>query len=149
MVSFPQVSPYNPCIQLSSPPNSLHAPPISFSIFITRRILGEKHRSLSSSLGSFLHSHYLVSLRPKYSLQHPILKHPHPTFLPQCQRPSFTPIQKTGRIIVLYILIFKCIIIIIIIIIIVWFADDWRDVRCKQFRVTALRWDGEPLLHDI
>jgi hypothetical protein len=29
---------------------------------------------------------------PKYSPQHPILKHSQPTFLPQCERPSFTPI---------------------------------------------------------
>ena len=28
---------------------------------------------------------YLVPLRPKYSPQHPILQHPQPTFLPQCQ----------------------------------------------------------------
>ena len=28
---------------------------------------------------------------PKYSLQHPILKHPQPTFLPQCERPSLKP----------------------------------------------------------
>jgi hypothetical protein len=26
--------------------------------------------------------------------QHPILKHPQPAFLPQCQRPGFTPIQN-------------------------------------------------------
>ena len=38
-----------------------------------------------------------MSLRPKYSPQHPILKHPQPTFLPQCQRPSFTPIQDNGQ----------------------------------------------------
>ena len=56
--------------------------------FITRTILGEQYRSLSSSLCSFLHS----PLRPKYSPQHPILKHPQPTFLTHCQRPSFTPI---------------------------------------------------------
>jgi hypothetical protein len=31
---------------------------------------------------------------PKYSPQHPILKHHQPTFLPQCQRPSFTPIRN-------------------------------------------------------
>ena len=37
--------------------------------------------------------YYLVPLGPKYS-QHPILKHPQPTFLPQCERPSFTPIQN-------------------------------------------------------
>jgi hypothetical protein len=35
---------------------------------------------------------YLVPPRPKYSPQQPILKHPQPTLLPQCQRPSFTPI---------------------------------------------------------
>ena len=45
--------------------------------FITRTTLGEQYRSLSSSLCSFLHSPcYLVSLRPKYSPQQPILKHP-------------------------------------------------------------------------
>jgi hypothetical protein len=32
---------------------------------------------------------YLVPLRPKYSPQHP-----QPTLLPQCQRPSLTPIQN-------------------------------------------------------
>jgi hypothetical protein len=37
---------------------------------------------------------YLVPLRPKYSPQHPILKHPHPTFLPECKWPSFTPTQN-------------------------------------------------------
>jgi hypothetical protein len=35
-------------------------------------------------------------LRPIYS-QHPILKHLEPTFLPQCERPSFTPIQNNKR----------------------------------------------------
>jgi hypothetical protein len=34
---------------------------------------------------------YPVPLTPKYSPKHPILKHSQPTFLPQCQRPSFTP----------------------------------------------------------
>ena len=38
---------------------------------------------------------YLVPLRPKYYPQHPILKHPLPTFLPQCERPRFTPIQNS------------------------------------------------------
>jgi hypothetical protein len=41
------------------------------------------------------HPCYLVPLSPKYTPQHPILKHPQPTFLPQCQRSSFTPIQTT------------------------------------------------------
>jgi hypothetical protein len=37
---------------------------------------------------------YLFHLRYKYSPQHPVLKHPQPTFLPPSQRPSFTPIQN-------------------------------------------------------
>jgi len=40
---------------------------------------------------------YLVSPKPKYSPQHPILKHPQCTFLPQCERPRFTPIQNNRR----------------------------------------------------
>jgi len=40
---------------------------------------------------------YLVHLRPKYSSQHPILKHPQPTFLPQCERPSCTPIRNNRQ----------------------------------------------------
>ena len=50
MVSFPQVSPSEPCIHLSSLPYALHAPSIScFLDFITRTILGEQYRSLSFS----------------------------------------------------------------------------------------------------
>jgi hypothetical protein len=37
---------------------------------------------------------YLDPLRPKHSPRHPILKLSQPTFLLQCERPSFTPIQK-------------------------------------------------------
>jgi len=35
-----------------------------------------------------------VHLSPKYSPQHPLLEYPHPSFIPECQRPSFTPIQN-------------------------------------------------------
>jgi len=71
--------------------------PANFIIldFITQIIFGEQYISLSPS-------HYVVfstplspcPLRPKYSPQHPVLKHPQPTFPPQCERPSFTPIQN-------------------------------------------------------
>ena len=37
---------------------------------------------------------YLVPPRSKYSPQHNVLKHPQLPFLPQCQRPSFTPILE-------------------------------------------------------
>jgi hypothetical protein len=46
---------------------------------------------------------HLVPLRPTYSPQHPILKQPQPTFLPQCQRLSFTPIQNNMPTNVIYI----------------------------------------------
>ena len=39
----------------------------------------------------------LVPLSPKYYPQYPILKHPQPTLLPQCKRPSFTPIQNNRQ----------------------------------------------------
>ena len=74
---------------------------------ITRKIMGEQYRSFSFSLRSFSPLPcYFVPLRPKYSPQSPILKHPQPTFLPQCERPSFTPVHRNRQIIVLYILIF-------------------------------------------
>ena len=40
---------------------------------------------------------YIVPPRSKYSPQHHVLKHPQLPFLPQCQRPSFTPIQNNGQ----------------------------------------------------
>ena len=70
--------------------------PILFHV-ITRTIFGEEYRSLSTSLCSFLNSRHLVPHRPKYSPQHPILKHSQHTFLPQCERPSFTPIQNNRQ----------------------------------------------------
>jgi hypothetical protein len=36
-----------------------------------------------------------LSLLDTYFSQHPVLKHLHPSFLPHCERPSFTPIQNT------------------------------------------------------
>ena len=44
----------------------------------------------------------LVPLRAKYSSQYPILKHPHPVFLPHCERPSFTPTQNNKLISAVY-----------------------------------------------
>ena len=42
----------------------------------------------------FPHPRYFVPLRPKCSLQRPILKHLQPMFLPHCERPCFTPLKK-------------------------------------------------------
>ena len=41
--------------------------------------------------------YYHLPVRPKYSPQHPIFKHPQPTFLNQYQRPIFTPIQNNRQ----------------------------------------------------
>ena len=65
--------------------------------FITRKTLGEQYRPSSSSLCSFLHSPCYIPLRPKYSPQHPILKHPQPMLLPHCQWPRFTSIQNNRQ----------------------------------------------------
>jgi len=56
--SFLQVSSSKPCIRLYSPSYALATPPPQLILldFITRIILGEDYRSLSSSLCSFLHS---------------------------------------------------------------------------------------------
>ena len=75
--------------------------------FSTRTIVGEENRSFSFSLCSFIHSLLPLPLRPKYFPEHPSLKHSQPTFLPEYERPSFTPIQNNRKIIVLYTLIFK------------------------------------------
>ena len=40
---------------------------------------------------------YLVPPRSNYSPQHHVLKHPQLPFLPQCQRPSFTPIKNNRQ----------------------------------------------------
>ena len=65
---------------------------------ITRTIFGDQHKTWSSSLCIFLHFPcYLVHLRPKYLPQHITVKHPQPTFLPQCDRPSFTPIHNNSQ----------------------------------------------------
>jgi hypothetical protein len=57
------------------------------------QIFGEEYGSSSSSLFGLLHS----PVRPKYSPQHPILKHPQPMFFPKCERPCFTSIQKQAK----------------------------------------------------
>ena len=97
---FPTKTLYTP---LPSP-YALHAQPISFFSIYCPTILDEEYRTFSSSLCSFFPPFpcYLVPHRLKYSPQHPILKHPQPTFHRQCQRPRFTRMQKTDKSIVLY-----------------------------------------------
>ena len=83
----------------------IHAPiratrPAHFILFdfITRKILGDEYRSWSSSLRSFLHSPVTSSLLgPNILLSTLFSKNHQPAFLPQCQRPSFTPIQQNRQ----------------------------------------------------
>ena len=96
------------------PTQTLYAPPIWSTCpahlipldLITRTIFGDEYRSVSSSLCSFLNPPcFLVPLRPKYSPQYPVLRHPQPTFLIGSDQVSH-PYKITGKIIVLYIVIF-------------------------------------------
>ena len=66
--------------------------------FITRIVFGEEYRSLSSSLGCFLHSPVTSSLLgPNIFLSTVFSNTLKPTFLPQCERPSITPMQHDGK----------------------------------------------------
>jgi len=61
---------------------------------LVSQIFDEQNRSLRPSFST----HHLVPLRPEYPPQHPILKHPQPTFLPQCKRTSFMmPLQNNRQ----------------------------------------------------
>ena len=86
--------PTTPYAPLSSPIRATCPIHLNLLYMITQITFGEEYRSVSSSLCSFLQSCYLIPLRPKYSPQHPVLRHPQPMFLPQGKRPGFTPIQN-------------------------------------------------------
>ena len=94
---------------ITSPQQILYVPPLSplratcpyhpiLLALIIRIIFGEEYKK---SL-----PFHLVPLRPKLLSQHPILEHFQPTFLPQRERPTSHPYKTTGKIKVLYILIF-------------------------------------------
>jgi hypothetical protein len=89
-------------MHLLPPPHVLPVPahPILLNL-INLITFGEQYRSRSCSLCSFLHSRYLIPLRPKYYPQHPILKNPQPIFFAQCKQQNFTPIKTTGKLTVL------------------------------------------------
>jgi hypothetical protein len=57
-------------------------------------ILGDEYKSRLFIMQLSPFSCHLTSLQSKYPPQHPVFKTPSLCFLPQCQRPSFTPIQN-------------------------------------------------------
>ena len=98
VVPLPQVSLPRTCISLASPhtcymPHPSHSSPFGHPNNIGWRV--QIIKLLIVWFSPLLW--YLVHLRPKYSSQHPILKHPQPTFLPQCERPSCTPIRNNRQ----------------------------------------------------
>jgi hypothetical protein len=56
-----------------------------FLDLITQIMFGEEYKSFSSSFVVFFTPLLPHPSRPKYSPQHPILKHPQPTYLSQCE----------------------------------------------------------------
>ena len=94
MVSFPQVPPLKPCMQLCCLPYMPHAP---ISLDSNTCIIFVQYRSYSSSLWSHFHSHVTFSVRGLKILS--TLEHSWPTFLPHSERPSLTLIQSDSKII--------------------------------------------------
>ena len=88
---FPTKTLYTPSPQPYAP----HAQPISFF-----SILSPEHywaRSKNHLAPCYTISSIPPLPRPSYSPQHHVLKHPQLPFLPQCQRPSFTPIKNNRQ----------------------------------------------------
>ena len=80
-------------VHVSPFPHTRYMPPKLIILdFIIRTILGEQYRSLSSSLCSFPHYPATSSLLGPNILNTLFSNTLKPKFLPQCQRPSFTPI---------------------------------------------------------
>jgi hypothetical protein len=105
LILFPHLSPWsskwppffrvpqqNP-VSTSPLLHTCHMPPVCLILlnFITRIIFGEEYSLWNPQMLSPPVTCYLVHLRPKYLLQHPILKHPRPIFLPNVTHQTSHP----------------------------------------------------------
>ena len=108
MVSFPPVSPPRPYTPLSSPIRATCPAHLILLDFNTRTILCEVYKSFSSSLCSLLHSPVTSSLLGLNILLNTISSN-NLSFLSfrNVNDQVSHPYKTTGKIIVLYILIFK------------------------------------------
>ena len=91
---FPTKTLYTP----SPHPYAPHAQPISFFSILSPAhywVRSTNHLPPRYSISSI--PPFLFPPRSKYSPQHHVLKHPQLPFLPQYQRPSFTPIQNNRQ----------------------------------------------------
>ena len=104
LVFFPQVSPPKPYTPLLSHIHATCPAHLILLDVITRTIFGEEYRLLSSPLFSFLRSPVTPSLLGPNILLNTLFSNTLPTFLPQCERPSFTTYKTTGRILFLNVL---------------------------------------------
>ena len=82
---------------LSSPIRATYPAHFILLDFIIRTILGEEYRSLSSSLYNLLHSPLPRHSYVQIFSSTPYSQKPRVPFLPQCQRPSSTPIQNNRQ----------------------------------------------------
>jgi hypothetical protein len=128
MVSFPQASPPKPSARLSPPPYVPRAQPISFFLMLPpRTIFGKEYRSLSSALCNFLHSPVTYSLLGPNTLLSTLFSNTLSlrSSLNVSDQASH-PYKTAGKIIVLYILIFK-------IWIAIWKTKDSEPNNSKHF----------------
>ena len=109
MPSFPQVPHQNPVYASPFPMRATFPANIVLLYLITRKLFGEQYRSLISSLCSFLHSSVSSSLLGLNILLNTLFFYTFSlSYSLNVSDQVSQPYKATGKIIVLYIIIFKC-----------------------------------------